>query len=530
MDIPARVVKGDFFSIGLTLEVVYSGRTEIVYIDREMFDEDNLALLETEGVHEVELSFGGKKVRFTIEILPSDAFKDGKLYFRFLTGGETVVCGFEAEGTEAARAVIPSSVRGYPVTGIDAYAFKNSAVAYVYLPDSVSYIGNGAFYGCANLEYFLLPTSVTKLGSGIWDGGGKPYLKVLEVENPDVKFPKDVFLGCSDELTVFVGRGELYGFIDSEKNARLNVYPVMETQEIRGQIRCDYSEVSGKEREIRFGDEDISVGNTYKLYWAVMLGMNPVPEKDSAAETLLTEIKRAVCEATDPDADEKDNLLGIYEYICRITSENTDVDEKTALNHGAFLPEGVFLARSAVCDGYAKAFNLMARAVGIISERASGYYTVGSGKVYHAWNRVFYGGVWYETDVSRGDIYRGLLSDGREYTTHFYLLCGEGDSENVSTDGLGPQLSGRHDWYSERGLVAGSDEELNALVAEHREKLLSGGYVEIHLKTGISPSHSLMKILSVAFSAADIEANPDVRFLLNHPDGGGVYLIGAAET
>ncbi len=530
--LPDRIVKGDFFTLGLTVDVDYGSSAETVYIDREMFSEEDLLLLETTGKHTVTLRFGGKTADFSVEIVPEESFSEGDFSFRFLTGGGVALVSFDAEGMQAVRAIIPEEAGGEKVKRIDARAFMNSVVNYVYLPETVGFIGSEAFYGCKNLEYFYIPKSVERVEKAVFNGGGQPFLRVLEIDNPDLSFDEEFLLGCSDELTVFAGDGELKDFLvkkGGKIKENLNLLPEVKISEPLAQLESRFVLSDGSQREIRFGEKDISVYNTYKLYWAVMLGFNPVAEKDSPADKLLTAVKSAVCSVTDENMTEEEKLIAVYEFICRETSENDDVDETSPLNHYAFLPEGVFFAHSAVCDGYAKAFNLMARAVGVCSERATGYYTVGSRKVYHAWNRVFTGGNWYETDVSRGDINRGFLSGGKEYTTHFYLLCGSCDSENVSSDGISVELSDRTDWYSRYGLIIRSQDELNSFVERHKEQLLSGERFELLVTIEISYENSLMSKLIEAFSLAEISGMPDVRFLLNHPDGGGVYLLGVAE-
>ena len=103
--------------------------------------------------------------------------------------------------------VIPAATNGYPVTGLGASSFAYLPVASVTLPDSVTFIGYGAFEGCSDLTnltvgrglanidddafdycYFLpsltLPAAVTNLGvqafgdcdslTGVYFGGNAP--------------------------------------------------------------------------------------------------------------------------------------------------------------------------------------------------------------------------------------------------------------------------------------------------------------------------------------------------------------------
>lgn len=58
---------------------------------------------------------------------------------------------------EDTKLYIPAAYQGLPVTAIKASAFVNCKVTSVVVPDSVTSIGAGAFYGCNSLEEITLP-------------------------------------------------------------------------------------------------------------------------------------------------------------------------------------------------------------------------------------------------------------------------------------------------------------------------------------------------------------------------------------
>ncbi|MCD8028342.1 MAG: leucine-rich repeat domain-containing protein [Erysipelotrichaceae bacterium] len=60
--------------------------------------------------------------------------------------------------------IIPSTIDGYTVLGVGNYAFSESDITSVVIPDTVTYIGEGAFCDCANLESVTIPDSVTYIG------------------------------------------------------------------------------------------------------------------------------------------------------------------------------------------------------------------------------------------------------------------------------------------------------------------------------------------------------------------------------
>ena len=111
------------------------------------------------------------------------AEKEGYLSYTISDGEVTITdCDENASG----KIVIPETIEGYPVTAIGEGAFSpcshiteiilpsglktigDSAFAYVsfetvHIPDTVTYIGAGAFWRCKKLKEITIPESVTVL-------------------------------------------------------------------------------------------------------------------------------------------------------------------------------------------------------------------------------------------------------------------------------------------------------------------------------------------------------------------------------
>ena len=60
--------------------------------------------------------------------------------------------------------VIPDTLGGYSVVSIGRYAFEYSDLTGITIPDSVTSIGYGAFYGCRSLESVTIGDGVTSIG------------------------------------------------------------------------------------------------------------------------------------------------------------------------------------------------------------------------------------------------------------------------------------------------------------------------------------------------------------------------------
>lgn len=116
--------------------------------------------------------------------------------------------------------VVPNIYQGQPVTAIGDYAFYRSsqatAIQYVELPDSITTLGEGAFYSCFNLIGVNLSANVTKIGASVFHGDLR--LKYFgTIENVAV-IPEHAFLGCESlkaiqlsDVTTTIGEG---AFID----------------------------------------------------------------------------------------------------------------------------------------------------------------------------------------------------------------------------------------------------------------------------------------------------------------------------
>lgn len=87
---------------------------------------------------------------------------DGLVYEE--ANGEITITGYTGAGGEV---VIPAEIDGKPVTQIAAQAFRVSKVpaalniTKITIPDSVTTMGNGVFFGCSNLQEVVFPENVS---------------------------------------------------------------------------------------------------------------------------------------------------------------------------------------------------------------------------------------------------------------------------------------------------------------------------------------------------------------------------------
>lgn len=117
-----------------------------------------------------------------IEVCFKDSFTDKDLNVVYAPFGDGY---FVAEyfGSEESL-TIPASVNGKAVMGIGDDSFRHTGVSFVDIPDSVTYIGQYAFYQCMNLESFDLK-NVKEIGYQVFTNSPIKSIKADKLENID---------------------------------------------------------------------------------------------------------------------------------------------------------------------------------------------------------------------------------------------------------------------------------------------------------------------------------------------------------
>lgn len=96
----------------------------------------------------------------------------------------------------------------YDVTSIGSAAFQNSNVTSITIPNSVTYIGWGAFSGCSGLKLITIPNSVTKI-----DGYAFDYcngLTFITIPNSVTSIGQFAFHDCTSLTTITISNNVTY--------------------------------------------------------------------------------------------------------------------------------------------------------------------------------------------------------------------------------------------------------------------------------------------------------------------------------
>ena len=93
--------------------------------------------------------------------------------------------------------VIPSKIEGekYDVLEIGAYAFQDTNIVSITLPNTLKKIGNNAFENCTSLKNIIIPNSVTEIGD--WAFKGCASLSDITIPS-SVKKAYCIFYKCSN--------------------------------------------------------------------------------------------------------------------------------------------------------------------------------------------------------------------------------------------------------------------------------------------------------------------------------------------
>ena len=112
---------------------------------------------------------------------------------------------------------VPSQLGGYPVRKVgngypSIFASNSNSVTSIIIPNSVTSIGDYAFYGCLSLNSVTIPNSVTTIGAYAFANSSSPPFPVGQLSSiaiPDsvTNIGEKAFYGCTKLTNVTIGNG-----------------------------------------------------------------------------------------------------------------------------------------------------------------------------------------------------------------------------------------------------------------------------------------------------------------------------------
>jgi len=197
------------------------------------------------------------------------------------------------------------------------------------------------------------------------------------------------------------------------------------------------------------------------------------------------ELKEAVKDAVEGAAELRGGYY-IVDYITRYIINNCEYTDKTG-NGYTSTAYGCLVDGKANCEGYSKAFNLLASELGLQSVLITG--TTESGEN-HAWNQVCIGTDWYNIDVTWADtdVYGEIRRE--------YILRPDNDFVQAhipDNELFKPHVCYKDDWnyFKKNGLYASSTSDAESIV----KRELAAGKNTVELKFANAGIYEQFKLM-----------------------------------
>ena len=162
-------------------------------------------------------------------------------------------------------------------------------------------------------------------------------------------------------------------------------------------------------------EQDGQIAKTLAVYYtnsAISVGTVADHDWRYISDAAQAEAERVVDELITSNMSDYEVVKTLHDYLVT----HCDYDYRVDIGNMPFIShqaEGALLKGTAVCSGYAKAYEAMLDAAGIPNETITGY--AGG---YHAWNLVQVDGQWYHVDTTWDD----PTTQGGDYIRYTYFL------------------------------------------------------------------------------------------------------------
>lgn len=299
---------------------------------------------------------------------------------------DTLYCNIEGYTGNSSELVLPVSIFDIPLRGVTIPNLDTSSITSITFPETTQNIsvGEKTFNACPISELTLnSPCTLNKLSFGNCTN-----LKTLRF-NDDATISREAFSGCTSLTSVeFCGKADLNQYTFMDCTALENV--ILDTsQPINGYAFDDCTSLMNINSQPVF---DSTTGDFFPEYSDFIKDSFYMAEDVGFLnEYVKAQYKKIAEEVTSPDMSDTEKVKVLHDWVCRNTRYATGDTNSTEFHTDA----SILLNDSTVCEGYAKAFNLLCHSAGIES-----YYLHSSD---HAWNIVKLGGHYFHVDTTWDD-------------------------------------------------------------------------------------------------------------------------------
>lgn len=310
--------------------------------------------------------------------------------FEFVIGtdknDDSLYCNIENYLGTSSEIVIPDNIYSVPVKSVDFQKFDASEITAVSFPKTAENltVAPDSFSGSQITELNI--NSSCTLNKTAFENCTN--LKTVRF-NGDVTMDRATFGGCTNLTSVeFGGKTDLkyYSFIgcDSLENIIVDT-----SLPIAGNAFDDCTTLMNINSEPAFDGKTGEFNPKYSDFIRNSFYMSE--EVGFINEYIKVKYKRIADEVAAPEMSDTEKVKALHDWVCANTTYATE-----DINSHEFHTDGsILLNDSTVCEGYAKAMNLLCNYAGIET-----YYVHSSD---HAWNIVKIGGHYFHVDSTWDD-------------------------------------------------------------------------------------------------------------------------------
>lgn len=179
----------------------------------------------------------------------------------------------------------------------------------------------------------------------------------------------------------------------------------------------------------------------------------PYTRKETEEKNALIEQKaKEILEEINPTGTDYEKALAIFDYIVKNISYDADSVKNVKRKIDISTIEGAFINGTAVCSGYAKAYQYLLSLAGMDAITITGTAQAPTGSGSHAWTAQVIDGEIYFSDATWGDSYED--STDNNFVNHTYFLMSSNDIEKT------------HECKNDYKSIKGSSDKNNYFVRE----------------------------------------------------------------
>ena len=230
---------------------------------------------------------------------------------------------------------------------------------------------------------------------------------VGELTNTSSINPKDKSIESGNSVTIYPNSTGYY------RSVSYQIY-----YQVSGSSTKKYITYDASKGYVKFTPSD---AGTYTITVVAKDSLNRTASKSFTltvtANTLYNRVDGILAKIITPTMNDFEKIKAIHDWMVNYAEYDKDNYYAGTVPQSDYTAEGFFENRKAVCDGYAKAFLIMATRAGFEAIRVEGTASPAPGSnESHAWNQVKANGKWYNIDVTWDDpISSGDSGDNLSY-------------------------------------------------------------------------------------------------------------------